>query len=132
MAPMTGVHSGAPESASAPLQPSGEALSRHDSPSSIPKLRISGEALKKLISEGTSGGKTWPKMQAAENAKRPPLPFKPRAAELDPKHSAPIDGSPVSFGTLNAIRENWVRDRVVRCCRNQKAHSCTIQMEQQP
>lgn len=52
---------------------------------SVPTLRISGDALRKLIAEGTSG-KTWPRMQS-EASGRPPLPFKkkppsPKAADL--------------------------------------------------
>ena len=66
-------------------------LSRHDSPSSLgnlPQLRISGEALKKLVAEG-GGGKTWPKMRS-EGSGRPPLPFRAsQPAGASPRGQAP-------------------------------------------
>ena len=59
---------------------------------SLPKLRVTGDALRKLMAEGTSG-KTWPRMQS-EASGRPPLPFKkkllsPRADPGPPKQAGP-------------------------------------------
>ena len=94
--------SAGPLLAPTPYRQQGEAaaepeLSRHDSPSSLgnlPQLRISGEALKKLVAEG-GGGKTWPKTRSEQGSGRPPLPFRAsQPARASPRGQAPQTEEP--------------------------------------
>lgn len=66
---------------------------------SLPKLRITGDALRKLVAEGTSG-KTWPRMQS-EASGRPPLPFK--KSVLSPREGSDLP-RPSSNQALSEVK----------------------------
>lgn len=57
---------------------------------SAPSLRITGDALRRLVTEGTSG-RTWPKVRG-DLTKRPPLPFARAQSRPDP--SPPVSSPP--------------------------------------
>lgn len=88
MAPLRGVSAN-----QAAAQPSDNGPTSLKAQESTPSLRISGDALRQLVAQGTSG-KTWPRMQN-EISGRPPLPFKKKP--LSPRASDSVTAREVKF-----------------------------------